>query len=160
MFEGHWIFTSGAFPSNDPRLDLWERRTILTETKSSVSCHVQSHSHSCLQFLTSSRAHLLTSPLFLPSSLGTDGSSLSFQVYYLVILGNIFFFFCSVNPYHPSLQFGHFIFHVMLTHDVYDSKTCQLWVCVDYITSIHCAELIAVCSMMVGGGVLKQCVCV
>lgn len=121
---------------------------------------LSSHSHSCLTFLTSSRAHLLISPLFLPSSLGTDGSSLSFQVHYLVILVNICFFFCSVNPYHPSLQFGHFSFHVMFTHDVYDSKTCQLWVGVDYITSLHCAELVAVCSMMVGGGPLKEYVCV
>lgn len=121
---------------------------------------LSSHSHSCLTFLTSSRAHLLISPLFLPSSLGTDGSSLSFQVHYLVILVNIWGVFCSVNPYHPSLQFGHFSFHVMFTHDVYDSKTCQLWVGVDYITSLHCAELVAVCSMMVGGGALKEYVCV
>lgn len=58
---------------------------------------LSSHSHSCLTFLTSSRAHLLISPLFLPSSLGTDGSSLSFQVHYLVILVNIclFFLFCQ-----------------------------------------------------------------
>lgn len=74
--------------------------------------------------------------------------------------------FCPVTLYPLSLQFqrrfGHFSFHVRVAHDICVSKTCQLRECMKWNLSTLCRALIAVCSALVEGGLLKSesvCVC-